>query len=554
MINKLHIENYLLIDNLDIEFKEGLNIVTGETGAGKSILLGAISMLLGGKVEQRGSRKSDKNSVIEGVFAIEKYHLEELFAEYDLEYDHHTIISRIILPSGKSRAYINDLPVTMSALKEIGERLVDIHSQHQTLLLLQENFQMNVIDSVANNDSLLSKYSSCFQELKRSNLRLSKLQDESQKNVADQEYVKFQYEELESAALKIGELEEIEQLFLTLSNSAQIKEAFFNATELLNGVDGSIISSLKTISSSFEKVSAVSKSASDLNERISAIIYELKDINQESDRYLDRINDDPQKLQDIEQRINIINKLLVKHNVNTEKELIVLREEYESRLLNIDLSASHIEQCKKEIEELTAKANEIAMQLSTNRKGVVDKIEEYVISQLHQLGMDSCRFSIVIEESAGFTINGKDKVEFLFSANKGVALEPIAMVASGGEMSRVMLSLKSLTAEHKSLPTIIFDEIDTGVSGRVADKMGEIMQRLSKSLQTICITHLPQVAAKGNIHFLVSKFETDQTTTTIIDELSKEDRVEVIAKMLSGSEITEAAREQAKLLINVREH
>lgn len=551
MINKLHIENYLLIDNLDIEFKEGLNIITGETGAGKSILLGAISMLLGGKVEQRGSRRSEKNSVIEGVFSIEKYRMEELFAELDLEYDHNTIISRVILPSGKSRAYINDLPVTLSVLKEVGERLVDIHSQHQTLLLLQENFQMDVIDSVAKNESLLTKYSNCFQDLKRLNLRLSKLQDESTKNIADQEYVKFQYDELESAALKIGELEEAEQLFLTLSNSSQIKEAFFNATELLNGVDGSIISSLKAISSSFDKISSVSKSALDLNERLSSVIYELKDINQESDRYLDRINDDPQKLEEIQQRIDTINKLLLKHNVRTEKELIVLREEYESRLLNIDLSVGHIEQCKKEIGELTIKAEKLSEQLSVNRKSVISKIETYVVEQLHQLGMNSCGFSIVIEESKEFLVNGKDKVEFLFSANKGLAMEPIEKVASGGEMSRVMLSLKSLTAAHKSLPTIIFDEIDTGVSGRVADKMGEIMQRLSQSLQIICITHLPQVAAKGDSHFLVSKFETSTTTTTVINALSNSDRVEVIAKMLSGSEITDAARQQAKLLIGV---
>ncbi|MEG1635856.1 MAG: AAA family ATPase, partial [Rikenellaceae bacterium] len=356
MINKLHIENYLLIDNLDIEFNEGLNIITGETGAGKSILLGAISMLLGAKVEQRGSRKSDKNSVIEGVFSIKKYHLEEFFAENDLEYDHNTTISRVIMPSGKSRAYINDLPVTMTSLKDLGVRLVDIHSQHQTLLLLQEDFQMNVIDSVAGNGSVLSKYNHCFSELKRLHLRLSKLQDESTKNVADEQYVKFQYDELESASLKIGELELIEQSYLTLSNSAQIKEAFFNTNETLNGADGSIIASLKSITSSLDKVSSVSKKAMELGERLTSIIYDLKDIDMEADRYLDRIDDDPQKLEELEQRISILNKLLLKHNVRTEKELIVLREEYETRLLNIDLSVTHIEQCKKEIVELTAKA------------------------------------------------------------------------------------------------------------------------------------------------------------------------------------------------------
>ncbi|MEG1648949.1 MAG: DNA repair protein RecN [Rikenellaceae bacterium] len=549
MINKLHIENYLLIDNLDIEFNEGLNIITGETGAGKSILLGAISMLLGAKVEQRGSRKSDKNSVIEGVFSIKKYHLEEFFAENDLEYDHNTTISRVIMPSGKSRAYINDLPVTMTSLKDLGVRLVDVHSQHQTLLLLQEDFQMNVIDSVAGNGSVLSKYNHCFSELKRLHLRLSKLQDESTKNVADEQYVKFQYDELESASLKIGELELIEQSYLTLSNSAQIKEAFFNTNETLNGADGSIIASLKSITSSLDKVSSVSKKAMELGERLTSIIYDLKDIDMEADRYLDRIDDDPQKLEELEQRISILNKLLLKHNVRTEKELIVLREEYETRLLNIDLSVTHIEQCKKEIVELTAKAGEICSELSANRKAVAEKIEQYVVEQLHQLGMDSCSFKIVLEESVEFMPNGKDNVVFMFSANKGLAMEPIEKVASGGEMSRVMLSLKSLTAAYKLLPTIIFDEIDTGVSGRVADKMGEIMQHLSKSLQTICITHLPQVAAKGESHFLVSKFESADTTTTTINKLTHDQRVEVIAKMLSGSIITDAAREQAKLLI-----
>ena len=549
MIERLHIENYLLIDSLEIKFDKGLNIITGETGAGKSILLGAISMLLGGKNDKRTVNKGDKNSSIEAVFDIDKYNLQPLFEQYDLEYDAVTTISRIITPSGKSRSYINDLPVTISVLKIVGEHLVDIHSQHQTLLLSQENFQLDIVDLIANNGDAIISYSKYYADIKSEKALLVELRESTLQNIKDQEYVMFQLDQLERAELREGELQELEETQLFLSSASQIKESFFNATEQINKMDGAVVSTLKNICSSFDKIADVSTKAAELGERLYSVLYELKDIDVEVDRYLDKIDADPNKLEQIDSRIDILNTLMQKHGLNSEKELISLKAEYEERLLNINLGSTHIEQSEKRIEELSLKAIEISDHISARRRAVLPQIESYVVEMLADLGMESCRFNIDVESVESLLSSGRDKVKFMFSANKGMSLKPIDKVASGGEMSRVMLVLKSLTAKHKALPSIIFDEIDTGVSGRVADKMGSIMKKLSSTIQTICITHLPQVAAKGNCHIFVSKQEAGDVTTTDISILSDDDRIEVVAKMLSGSDVTQAARDQATLLI-----
>ncbi|MFI3315010.1 MAG: DNA repair protein RecN [Rikenellaceae bacterium] len=549
MLKRLRIDNYLLIESLDIEFNQGLNIITGETGAGKSILLGAISMLLGAKADLKSAKIEGKNCTVEATFSIEKFNLSNLFAEHDVEYDDETIISRVILPSGKSRAYINDLPVSLSVLKIIGERLVDIHSQHQTLLLTRENFQIDLIDSVARNSKLLTSYLELYNEIKRLKLRLSHLEEEGRKNIADHDYIKFQFDELEAANIKIGELTKAENQYKLLSNASLIKEIFYSASEVLDSEETSIISNLKNLSSSFDKISEYSPLARSLNERLTSVLYELKDINSEAYSFVDRIDDEPQKLEQLEQRINTLNKLLLKHSVSNETALVALREDYEQRLINIDLSSSHIEKCREKLEKLNNEIKSVAAELTKSRTSVVTKIESYVEKQLKKLGMESSRFKISIEEATTFTASGSDEVKFMFSANKGVDLNRIEKVVSGGEMSRIMLSLKSLSAMYKSLPTIIFDEIDTGVSGNVADKMGEIMHSLSNTLQTICITHLPQVASKGESHFVVKKIETKDNTQTSITSLNQEQRIEVIAKMISGSKVTDMAMKQAELLL-----
>ncbi|MFI3322670.1 MAG: DNA repair protein RecN [Rikenellaceae bacterium] len=550
MLKRLHIENYLLIDSLDIETSDGLNIITGETGAGKSILLGAISMLLGAKNDGKASRNSYKKSVIEAHFDVRGYDLEDIFAENDVEYEEETIISRVTLPSGKSRAYINDLPVTLSTLKIVGERLVDIHSQHQTLLLSQENFQTSVVDAVAQNELLLDEYTKYFNELRRLKLRVKKLREDSAKNILDYDYIKYQYEELEGANITIGELERAEADFALLANASQIKECFLEANELIDGENGSVISTIKSVVNSFSKISNVLPLAASLEERLSTVLYELKDINEEVYNYVDNISDNPEQTVQLEERISKINKLLLKHNAKNEEDLITIREELEERLLNIDLSSTHIEQCEIEIATLQTKANKIAEKLTEKRNKAARIIEKQVVLQLSELGMESSNFMVNIENNFELNQYGENRIKFLFSANKGLSAEPIERVASGGEMSRVMLSLKSITAKYKKLPTIIFDEIDTGVSGKVADKMGEIMKKLSSSIQTICITHLPQVASKGEAHFMVSKSEKDDTTITKIEKLSDSERIEVIAKMISASSVTDAAREQAKLLLS----
>ena len=548
MITKLHIENYILIDFLDIDFQEGLNIITGETGAGKSILLGAIGLLLGNRADSSAA-KSGSNCVIEAVFSLKGYDLQSLFDELELEYDDETIIRRVISSSGKSRAYINDLPVQLSTLKTVGEKLIDIHSQHQTLLLGDNHFQMEVIDCVSDTGTLTEQYAEIYAETQRLKNRLEELFTEASQAKRDEDYLRYQYEQLDKARLKPGEQEELEQRQQILAHASEIKEVLSSASCILNENDNSVLVSLKSVLNSLSRLENVSPKAGELASRLETAFYELKDIEAELSSLSESIDTDPQTLEETEQRLDLFYSLEQKHHANSLEELIAIRDEIEAKLQVIDNSDTRIEKCNALLKQKEEQAYALARELSSRRSKAIPRIESHIISLLAGLGMADARIKIILTQGDTLLPNGIDTVAFTFSANKGEKLEKIDKVASGGEMSRLMLALKSLIAEHKSLPTIIFDEIDTGVSGNVADKMGEIMERLGHNRQIINITHLPQVASKGKHHFWVYKTADKDTTRTVIKKLSDEERISQIAAMLSGSNVTEAALAQAKELL-----
>lgn len=550
MITTLHIENYLLIENLDLCFEEGLNIITGETGAGKSILLGAIGMLLGGRSDGGVVKNGAANCVIEGSFEIGDYGLQPLFEQFDLDYDDTIRIRRVINAQGKSRSYVNELPVNLSQLKAIGERLIDIHSQHQTLLLGDSGFQMDVLDCVADNDSLLADYRNVLSSLKEAETEYAKAREELEKARRDEEFMRFQYDQLAEANLVEGEKEELEEQVSVLSNASDIKDSLCGSRNLLDGDDDfTILSALRDIEKRLEGVSEHSAKIAALAERVSTAYYELKDIDEELGALDDEIGVDPAELERVEARLDCIYSLEQKHRLEGVEALIALRDSLASKLEVIDNGDAHLEELKERCDKLRGEALAVAGKLTARRVSVTDKIRKNVLSQLSQLGMEGARLEIVLESGDELLSNGVDSVDYLFSANKGGRLERISKVASGGEMSRLMLALKSLTAEHRTLPTIIFDEIDTGVSGSVADKMGEIMESLGKGKQIINITHLPQVAAKGKHHFYAYKSDKEGVTVTSIRKLSDGERVDKIAEMLSASRVTDAARKQAEELL-----
>ena len=550
MITTLHIENYVLIDLLDIRFERGLNIITGETGAGKSILLGAIGMLTGARADSSVVKNGATTCVIEAEFEVSDYDLEPLFEEYDLDYSDTMIVRRVITVQGKSRSYVNDLPVTLAQLKSIGERLIDIHSQHQTLLLGDGGFQMDVVDCVAENDGLLGAYRSVLSSVKAVRARRDAAAEELAQARRDEEFMRYQYEQLEEAKLQPGEKEELEAQEAVLANATEIKEALWSSCALLDGdAEDNVLTSLRKIESSLESISEHSSEVAAIAERISSSYYELKDVCEELSSLDEEIAADPAELERVQSRLDKIYTLEKKHHVEGVEPLIELRDSLSAKLAMIDGSDDRIAELDAELAGLTDKARSIADELSARRLSVVERIREDVLSQLSQLGMEGARLSIELRRTDELLPNGSDTIEVLFSANKGGHMERIAKVASGGEMSRLMLALKSLMASFRSLPTVIFDEIDTGVSGSVADKMGEIMERLGAGKQIINITHLPQVAAKGAHHFYVYKSDKDGATVTVIRKLTDEERVDKIAEMLSASRVTDAARRQARELL-----
>lgn len=549
MLKRLSVENYALIDKLDIEFAPGLNIITGETGAGKSILLGALGLILGNRVESGVLRDPQRNCVVEAEFDLYGYHLEELFDTLDIDYEEPCLIRRVITSAGKSRAYVNDLPVQLTALRAIGERLIDIHSQHQTLLVGESRFQTTLLDSVAEHLPLLEQYRSVYAELNEVKRQYEDLQREADATSKDREYVAYQLEELQAANLHEGEQEELETLLEELSHAVEIKEILMWTSQMLEGDDEGVLTQLKSAEQSIGRLQSVYPQAEQFYQRLHSALLDLKDLASEVSAEGDRIEADPVRQEQTQERLDLIYSLQQKHKKDSVSGLLALQAEYAARLNGIDSYEERLAELAQRIGVLQEKASKLAADITNGRKNTAPKIEQYVMEQLARLGMASAQLQVDIHPAGELQADGADVIRFLFTANRNTALQPIEKVASGGEMSRLMLALKTLVVSHMQLPTIIFDEIDTGVSGAIADKMGEIVTALGAQLQVINITHLPQVASKGDHHFFVYKEDTPNGTQTRIRELTADERVNEIAKMLSGSAVTQAAVEQARLLL-----
>ena len=552
MLQRLYVENYALIDRLDIEFSAGLNIITGETGAGKSILLGALALILGARAEAGALMQPDRNCVVEGEFDIEGYAMDDLFAAYDIDSQRETVVRRVISPSGKSRAYINDVPVQLAVLKQFGDRLIDIHSQHQTLLVGDSRFQTGLLDAVCGHDTLLDEYRAAYVAWRDACKALDALRARAAEHARNEEYIRFQYNQLAEAQLRVGEQAELEAEQRELSHAAEIKAALLSGAELLGDEERSAIVQVKETEQLLSRLGDKYSGGAGLTERLASAVVELKDIYAELSAEGERIEADPERLEQIDRRLDLIFSLEQKHHVESVEELLAIQERFGAQLSEIEHFDEALTQLKHEAERCEAACRQLAEQITADRQRAVSEVEVYVCEMLASLGMPDARLAVKVEP-AEMGPEGADAILFLFLANRGGAMSPVERVASGGEMSRLMLAFKSLIARHSKLPTIIFDEIDTGVSGRIADRMGEIMVDLARSLQIIDITHLPQVASKGDHHFFVYKENKDGVTRTYIRKLTDDERVQEIAKMLSGSMITDAAEQQARLLLGFGE-
>ena len=545
MLRRLTVENYALIERLDMELDAHLNIITGETGAGKSILLGALGLLMGNKNESGSIHDESRNCIIEGVFDIEAYGLESFFEDSDLDYEPQTVIRRMISPSGKSRAFVNDMPVQLATLKELGARLIDIHSQHQNLVLSNEDFRIKSIDALSATAEKASAYREKYNALRTAERHLKELQDAAEVLRRDEEWLRYQVEEFEAAALKEGELDEALEELKVLENADQIGEALTSLRNILDAEQVGVLEQLSAAESAIIRIKENYPRGEELAERLHSVVQELKDVSATVGDDSERIDADPKRLQRLTERVNMIYSLCQKHRVKDLTELMTVGERLAEQLNAITHSDENIKQCRREINLLREEATKMALEIHAQREKGASMISESVEGMLSSLGMAEGRFTVELRQCEELQPTGCDKVRFLFSANGKVAQQAVEKVASGGEISRVMLALKALLAEKSKLPTIIFDEIDTGVSGRIADAMGSIICSLSENMQVVSITHLPQVASKGDTHFVVYKHDS----RTNITRLTSEERIEEVAKMLSGSEITSAAIEQAKLLL-----
>lgn len=552
MLRALTIENYVLIDHLEMEIDCSLNIITGQTGAGKSILLGALGLLLGNKAEGGVLRDESRNCVIDGTFDIGPYDLEGFFEDNDLDYEPTLTIRRVITPAGKSRSYVNDLPVGQSVLRELGVRLVDIHSQHRNLILSDDKFRIGVVDAIAACGAQVEAYRNVYEQLLSEQRKLANLREEAERNRRDEEWIRFQVEELTAANLREGELARIEAEQNILANSDAIGEAITLSRNALDDEQVGVLLQLKAIEQSMSGVAATYAPASEVYERVHSALLDLKDISSELASAAERIDADPERLAQVVARIDMIYSLQQKHRVTSEEELIALRDKYTSQLQTITTGDERIAELEQRLVALRAEAMRRATEIHDLRAKAAPAIDAELSATLAELGMPSARFTVDVAMQEDLTPMGCDRVAFLFTANAGLAPQPVEKIASGGEISRVMLALKALVARSMRLPTIIFDEIDTGVSGQIADAMGRIIAKLSQSMQVINITHLPQVASKGKTHFVVYKEDTLLGTTTSIRQLSARERIDEIAKMLSGSTVTAAAIEQAKCLLNAK--
>ena len=550
MLRQLYIRNFTLIDELDITFKPGFSVITGETGAGKSIILGAIGQILGNRADARMVKAGCDKCVIEAHFDLSNYDMESFFDDNDIDYEpEDCIIRRELKANGKSRAFINDTPVALTTARELGQQLVDIHSQHQNLLLQKEDFQLNVVDIIAHNSQLLNDYRTLFDGYAKAKAALREKEEECDKDRANEDFLRFQADELVTAKLIDGEQEELEQELETLSHAEDIKGALFDADNLLSGDDRCITQSCKTMLSRLSDIGDVYPAIRQVTERIDSAYIELKDIARDISNLAESIDFDPARLTMANERLDTIYTLQKKHHVESVAELIAIRDSLTARLNDITNSEDMLEDMRRQVEDMHRKATEAAARLTESRQEAARHVTEQLLAQMTALGMPNARFEIKFETKE-LAADGADRISYMFSANKNVPLEPIAQVASGGEVARVMLSLKAMISGAVKLPTIIFDEIDTGVSGRVAEMMAQIMRQMGRAdRQVISITHLPQIAALGTTHYKVEKTDTDDTTISRMRMLGHDERITEIAQMLSGSNISDAAIENAKSLL-----
>ncbi|MGL4331234.1 MAG: DNA repair protein RecN [Bacteroidales bacterium] len=550
MIKSLYIRNFALIDSLEIDFDKGFTTITGETGAGKSIILGALSLILGQRADSKALKDSESKSVIEGHFDLSAYALEPFFTENEIEYDaEHCILRRELFPGGKSRAFVNDTPVNLNQLKELASQLIDIHSQHQNLLLSDATYQLRVLDTLAGTLPDLDLYLIEFKKYRKLNRELKQLKEDVSRNRQEEDYLRFQFEQLDSAQLQDGEQELLEAELDQLNHAEEIKGGLYKIYQLIQSDENGLIIPLKEAVHTASALQRVYPKIKDLLERLESNLIDLKDIAAEAEDSADSVEFNPERLQWIQNRLDVIYTLQQKHNAQSVSELIALYAQLDERLQQMDNSDEAVLQFEKALLDQKAKVVEIATRLSGKRRKEAVKVASQLENRLIHLGMPNVKVELSFKTTDEPAENGFESVTFLFSANKNMPLQPIADIASGGEISRVMLSLKAMVAGATALPTIIFDEIDTGVSGEIADKMGDIMVELSRYLQVMSITHLPQIAAKGNAQFKVYKTDTEEATTTHLRRLEEEERIDEIARMLSGAVIVESALTHAREML-----
>ena len=550
MITSLSIKNYALIEKLTIDFSKGFSIITGETGAGKSIILGALGLVLGKRADLTSLKNATEKCVIEAHFDISKYNLRAFFESNDLDYENETIIRREILPSGKSRAFVNDSPVNLQELQELSLFLIDIHSQHQTQELSEEKVQFEILDAIADNQSIIVEYQSILKDYKSDKSRLNALLKKQSDSNKELEYNTFLVNELLAANLKSGEQETLESDFEKLNNVEIIKESLDKTLAIANEEQIGVVNNLKEIKVSLQKIAAYSPEYQSILERMTSLIIEFDDLSDEMSRCSEKLINDPEQLDLISQKLQLIYNLQKKHQVTTIEELISIQTQLENTLFEIGNLEEEIATLTHSIQEKTNELDAVSNAIHQKRLAAVPLLTSKLIAILETLGMPNVRFQMEIKPSSTYFENGKDELQFLFSANKGTDFGLLKKVASGGEMSRIMLAVKAILAQYSKLPTLIFDEIDTGVSGEIANKMGEIMKEMSQTMQIFAITHLPQIAARGTTHFKVSKSTVGEDTQSELKLLTSEERIIEIAQMLSGTVITDSALNHAKALLN----
>ena len=552
MLQSIHIQNYALIESLDIDFHSGFSVITGETGAGKSIILGAIGLLVGQRADIKAIKVGANKCIVEARFNILSYQLESFFEEHDMEYEEdECTLRRELYASGKSRAFINDTPASLVQMRELGEKLIDVHSQHQNLLLNHEDFQLNVLDILAHDEKELQVYKETYAAFKKMSKELSDIQQQAEKNRQDEDYIRFQLDQLEQANLQEGEQESLEQEAETLSHAEEIKSSIYKIDQLMASDETTLLSVVKDCMQTLQSISKVYTPAQEWIERLNSCYIELKDLSHEIARAGEDVEFNPTRLDYVNERLNLIYTLQQKHRVSSVEELITITDDYRTQLDTITSYDSRIQELMKEKEALYNKVLENASVLTRLRTEAAKEIELQMQSYLIPLGMPNVRFSVELTNKKEPDAKGLDSVSYLFSANKNGMLQEVASIASGGEIARVMLSLKAMIAGAVKLPTIIFDEIDTGVSGSIAEKMALIMQEMGQAdRQVISITHLPQIAARGTTHYKVYKEDTEMGTNSHIRQLNQEERIQEIANMLSGATLTEAALNNAKALLN----